>query len=216
MNTTTARKQKNAYEVRLITKAGSYDFETRTRTEDETIVLGYVNSVSERGAHTIAARTIDGYPWHGRGVRLINLTEQARREAANRERENKRNATRAASGLTEQQLDALAEEYWNTKTEDALRQKLGYIDRAIGDAHQRVSWDRLDERAPEVAEVWHNMEAAALAVRAVIAAEYREELGRRDALELRAVESGAIFEDERGYLKAGGRVLAFDYKEAGE
>jgi len=213
MTTATASKKKNAYEVRLITKGQEYDYETKTYSDEETIVLGYVNSVSERGAHTIAARTLDGYPWNGRGVRLVNLTEQARRDAQQREREATRDATRAASGLTEEEIEALAAEYWAHDT-DTLQRKLALVDRAISDASQRLSWDRLDDNAPEVAELWHSLAREAEALRVTVAAEYRAALAEADKLELRAIETGAIYESERLWYTAGGRVARFDNAEA--
>lgn len=205
---TNKAKTKSTYSVNYYSTSEDYDNNNAT-------VLGYVTSVSMRGAEMQAKRTIS-YP-SGGWVVLENLTQKAERESRERLRQEAQENKRKASGLSEEQLQTLEEEFRAITTSEnnhvQTQVQLSHFDRAINDAHQRISWDMLEETNPVLFGLYTRFIEETEMNRAPVVSKLREQLTELHNKAQELYNVGILEEDNANYYMY--QLTRFENNEEG-
>lgn len=186
-------KQKNTYAVNFYGTREDYEAGNAT-------VLGYVNSVSQRGAEMMAKKTLT-YPRNG-WIIFENLTQKARKEAQERARQEEKNNRRLASGLTTEELQQLEDTFRAEETsrdKNKLENNLSKLDRAISDATHRKAWDNLAEDYPELESAYDSFLEQLESLRPVLVSQLRAELESFSQLAQRCAEVGILDDEVAGW-----------------
>lgn len=201
-----ATKTKNTYAVNYYANRDDYDNNNAT-------VLGYVSSVSMRGAEILARKSI-AYP-SGGWVSLENITRRAEQDQKNLLAEQARQTKRANSGLTYEELNELEAHFRDEEKRDIrakLEVKLSQFDRAIQDAHSRITWDKLESENPELHKIYTALIESAEVARVPFVEQLRTVLEVFGELSERCFNAGVI--DEEVYRWHTYALTRFHNKEA--
>lgn len=141
----TTKTSKNTYEI--IATFRAYQ-------EREDITLGYVQSVSEKGAQSLAYKRFD-FP-RDSFIKIRNLTREAEIAETERKKQERLDNLKRESRLSEEQLKELETSYWEQSAVRVAEKRYRLTERALSDAKHRQDWDKLVEVHPELNAIVDN------------------------------------------------------------